>query len=135
MFNGIFSAVTTRALDTWKFFNGSVSFYSSNSEAAQNFRDEDDIKEAKTFGWIKEHALWGPNSQILATPAQSFPDAYARIPKPARKHWVENGGAPRWKVEYLQNLSNFDSQNYQLSLICIWKYHKVIVKRTSTLKL
>ena len=23
--------------------------------------------------------------------AQSFPDAHARIPKPARKHWVENG--------------------------------------------
>ena len=28
-----------------------------------------------------------------------------------------------------------DSQNYQLSLICTWKYYKVIVKRTSTLKL
>ena len=31
-----------------------------------------DVKEAKSFGSIKEHALWGPNSQILATPAQSF---------------------------------------------------------------
>ena len=28
-----------------------------------------------------------------------------------------------------------DSQNYQLSLICTWKYYKVIVKRTSTLTL
>ena len=28
-----------------------------------------------------------------------------------------------------------DSQNYQLSLICTWKYYKVIVKRTSKLKL
>ena len=30
-----------------------------NTEAAQDLRDEvdQDIKEAKSFGWIKEHAL------------------------------------------------------------------------------
>ena len=40
------------------------------------------IKEAKSFGWIKEHALWGPNSQILATVSGAkFPRAYTRIPK------------------------------------------------------
>ena len=32
------------------------------------------MEEAKSFGWIKEHALWGPISQILATLAQSFPE-------------------------------------------------------------
>ena len=37
-------------MDTWKFFKGSVNFFSSNSEAAQNFRDEVDKKEAKRFG-------------------------------------------------------------------------------------
>ena len=41
------------------------------------------VKEAKRFGWIKEHALWGPNSQILATSAQSFPELTSlRAPKP-----------------------------------------------------
>ena len=28
---------------------------------------------SKANSWIEEHALWGPNSQILATAAQSFP--------------------------------------------------------------
>ena len=32
-------------------------FFSSNAEAAKDFRDEVDIKEAKSFGLIKEHAL------------------------------------------------------------------------------
>ena len=32
-------------------------FFSSNTEAAQDFRNKVDIKEAKSFGWIKEHAL------------------------------------------------------------------------------
>ena len=70
----IFWTASTRALDTWKFFKGFVNFFSSNSEAAQNFRDEVDIEEAKSFGWIKEHALLGPNSQILAAPEKSFPE-------------------------------------------------------------
>ena len=69
-------------MDTWKFFKGSVNFFSSNSEAAQNFRDEVDKKEAKRFRWIKEHALWDPNSQILATPAQSFPELTRAFPNP-----------------------------------------------------
>ena len=30
-------------------------FFSSNTEA--DFRNKVDIKEAKSFGWIKEHAL------------------------------------------------------------------------------
>ena len=51
-------------------------------EAAQDFRDEVDIKEAKSFRWIKEHALWGPNSQIFATPTQSFPELTRAFPKP-----------------------------------------------------
>ena len=58
-----------------------MNFFSSNAEEAQDFRDEVDTKEAKSIGWIKEHALWGPNSQILATRAE-IPRAYARIPKP-----------------------------------------------------
>ena len=33
-----------------------LNFFSTNSEAAQDFRDEVDIKEAKSFFWIKEHA-------------------------------------------------------------------------------
>ena len=32
-------------------------FFSSNTEAAQDFRDKVDIKEAKSFGLIKEYAL------------------------------------------------------------------------------
>ena len=31
--------------------------FSSNTEAAQDFRGEVDRKEAKSLGWIKEHAL------------------------------------------------------------------------------
>ena len=62
-----------------------MNFFSSNTEAAQDFCDEVDIKEAKSFGWIKEHALWGPNSQILATPAQSFPELTRA--SQTRKHW------------------------------------------------
>ena len=34
-----------------------LNFFSSNTEAAQDFRNKVDIKEAKSFGWIKEHAL------------------------------------------------------------------------------
>ena len=34
-----------------------LNFFSSNTEAAQDFRDELDTKEAKSIGWIKEHAL------------------------------------------------------------------------------
>ena len=59
-----------------------MNFFSSNTEAAQDFRDEVDIKAAKSFGWIKEHALWGPDSQILATPAQSFPELTHAFPNP-----------------------------------------------------
>ena len=33
-----------------------------------------DTEEVKSFGWINEHALWGPISQIMATLAQSFPE-------------------------------------------------------------
>ena len=46
------------------------------------FRDEVDIKEAKSFGWIKEYAPSGPKSQILATPAQSFPELTRAFPNP-----------------------------------------------------
>ena len=34
-----------------------LNFFSFNTEAAQDFRVEVDITEAKSFGWIKEHAL------------------------------------------------------------------------------
>ena len=51
---------------------GKLDFFSSYTEAAQDFRDEVDTKEAKRFGWIKEYA--SPNTQSLATPAQSFPE-------------------------------------------------------------
>ena len=33
-----------------------MNFVSSNTEAAQDVRDEVDIKDAKSFCWIKEHA-------------------------------------------------------------------------------
>ena len=35
-----------------------------------------DIEKAKRFGWIKEHALCGPNSHILAKPVQSIPELH-----------------------------------------------------------
>ena len=92
--NGIFSAATTRALDTWKILQGHrwLDFFSSNIEAAQDFLDGVDISinEAKSLDWIKEHALWGPNSQICHAGAE-FPRAYARIPKPVStgiKMWI-----------------------------------------------
>ena len=50
---------------------GKLNFFGSYTEAAQDFRDEVDTKEAKSFGWITEYA--SPNSQSLATPEQSFP--------------------------------------------------------------
>ena len=78
----MFSAATTRALDTWKLFKAD-NWISSGLIP---------IKEAKSFGWIKEHALWGPNSQILATPEQSFPEL-KRIPKHVNTG-VENGLNP-----------------------------------------
>ena len=34
-----------------------LNFFSSYTEAAQDFRDEVDIKEAKSLGWTKQHAL------------------------------------------------------------------------------
>ena len=34
-----------------------MNLFSSNTKAAQDFRDEVDIKEAKRFSWIKDHAL------------------------------------------------------------------------------
>ena len=61
-----------------------IQFWSS-TEAAKDFRDEVDLKKAKSFGWIKEHALWGPNSQILAirrSVSQSL-----RAHAQTRKHW------------------------------------------------
>ena len=51
---------------------GKLNFFSSYTEAAQDFRDEVDKKEAKSFGLIKEYA--SPNTQSLATPEQSFPE-------------------------------------------------------------
>ena len=36
----------------------------------------------ESFGWIKVHALWDPNSQILATPAQSFLELTRAFPNP-----------------------------------------------------
>ena len=50
---------------------------------AQNVRDEVDIKEGKSFCWIKGHTLWEPNSQILATLAQSFPELTRAFPNPS----------------------------------------------------
>ena len=91
--NGIFSAATTRALDTWKILQGHrwLDFFSSNMEEAQDFLDGVDIsiKEAKSLGWIKQKVLVGSKSmrceaQIarFAYAGAEFPRAYARIPKP-----------------------------------------------------
>ena len=64
--NGIFSAATTRALDTWKILQGHrwLDFFSSNMEEAQDFLDGVDIsiKEAKSLGWIKQKVLVGSKS-------------------------------------------------------------------------
>ena len=65
---------------------GKPNFFSSYTEAAQDFQDEVDTKNAKSFGWIKEYS--SPNSQSLATPAHSFPEL-TRIPKPVNTG-VEN---------------------------------------------
>ena len=50
---------------------------------------------AKSFGWFKEHALWGPNSQILATPAQSFPELTRAFPNPVSTGFA-NGFQSFW---------------------------------------
>ena len=41
------------------------------------FCDEVDVKQAKSFDWIKEDALWGPNSQ--APVVQKLDSAIHRI--------------------------------------------------------
>ena len=54
-----------KSLEYLKILQGPyLNFFSSYTEAAQDVRDEVGIKGAKSFGWIKQHALWGPNSQI-----------------------------------------------------------------------
>ena len=69
---------------TTKRFEGSVNWISSVliPKQRKNFCVEVVTKEEKRFGWIKEHALWRPNGQIVATPAQSFPELKRAFPNP-----------------------------------------------------
>ena len=77
----MFSAATTRALDTWKFFKGSVNFFSSNSEEGQNFRDEVDIKEEKSFCWNKRACAMRPKEPDFGYVGAEFSRVDARILK------------------------------------------------------
>ena len=72
-----FSVATRRALCIWTFFKGSVSSVLIPKE--QEISRWTRYRRSQSFGWIKEHALCGLNRQILARPAQSFPELTGRV--------------------------------------------------------
>ena len=70
-----------------------------------------------SFGSIKEHALWGPNSQKFGYSGAEFPRAYARIPQPVSTG-VENGDEV-WTLDPIRPDRNSQSDGKVSKSRCI----------------